>query len=393
MALMRGRRSDCLRLPIQRRHPRSCRRLAAGRSPPISMDGVAGRHAVKNGAAPIDDVWTGRGRRRSLAVLRASPWWLARRPPERRCRAPKIGGCPVFPPSRVRRPPRSAANQTRLEPGRLQGAGRRAGRATTSTRITSLGGNQVVHPDFGGNGAYGIPYTTVGPRQRRVRVKVTGYPDQSDFGRAPIPANAPVENGSDRHVLVLQRHRCDLFEMFAAHYVGGHGHRWNAGSTARFNLRSTEAAPRRLDVGRRGGASDPPGLVRYGEVQPRPRPPRDPGHLRRRPAAPTSTPPPTTPRTAATRTCRRWACGCGSEPAYFHDNLAPVPGRQPVAGDLQGALPLRDHQRRQRRHRRQLVHHRRQLQALEDGDLNRLKSVPGTAFVVVESRAPVTTPC
>jgi hypothetical protein len=28
-----------------------------------------------------------------------------------------------------------------------------------------------------------------------------------------------------------------------------------------------------------------------------------------------------------------------------------------------------------------------------DGDLNRLKSVPGRAFVVVKSRAPITTPC
>jgi hypothetical protein len=28
-----------------------------------------------------------------------------------------------------------------------------------------------------------------------------------------------------------------------------------------------------------------------------------------------------------------------------------------------------------------------------DGDLGRLKGVPGTAFVVVRSKAPVTTPC
>ncbi len=28
-----------------------------------------------------------------------------------------------------------------------------------------------------------------------------------------------------------------------------------------------------------------------------------------------------------------------------------------------------------------------------DGDLNRLKTVPGSAFVVVKSQAPITTPC
>src|SRR6266480_8113369 len=26
---------------------------------------------------------------------------------------------------------------------------------------------------------------------------------------------------------LLQRDRCDLFEMYAAHYAGGRGHRWN----------------------------------------------------------------------------------------------------------------------------------------------------------------------
>src|SRR5207244_508465 len=120
----------------------------------------------------------------------------------------------------------------------------RAPRDANSTgyinRITSLGGNQVVHPDFGGNGAYGIPFTTVGRHQRRVRVKPIYYPDQSDFGRAPIPPDAPVEGGSDRHVLVVQRGACDLFELYAAHYVGGRGHRWTAGSTARFDLSSAK---------------------------------------------------------------------------------------------------------------------------------------------------------
>ena len=74
-----------------------------------------------------------------------------------------------------------------------------------------------------------------------MQVNVTGYPSESDFGLAPIPPTAPVENGSDRHVLVLQRSRCDLFEMFDARYVGGPGQRWNAGSTARFDLQSSQA--------------------------------------------------------------------------------------------------------------------------------------------------------
>src|SRR4051812_39803434 len=86
---------------------------------------------------------------------------------------PKIGGCPVFPAFKGSPTARSGANQTAWN----QNVSRapvdpRSGHYIA--RITGLGGNQVVHPDFGGNGAYGIPYTSVGRRQRRVQVNVTG---------------------------------------------------------------------------------------------------------------------------------------------------------------------------------------------------------------------------
>ena len=128
---------------------------------------------------------------------------------------PRVGGCPVL--------PAFTGSATAASAASLRAFNQDVSRSPVDprspayiNRIESLGGNQVVHPDFGGNGAYGIPYTTVGPKQSRVRVKVTGYPGESDFGLAPIPADAPTENGSDRHVLVLQRGRCQLFELFAA---------------------------------------------------------------------------------------------------------------------------------------------------------------------------------
>ncbi len=66
-------------------------------------------------------------------------------------------------------------------------------------------GNHFLHADFGGGGAYGIPYGVVPRSQRRVPIHFTAYGDESDRGPYPIPANARVEQGSDRHVIIAQR--------------------------------------------------------------------------------------------------------------------------------------------------------------------------------------------
>ena len=247
-------------------------------------------------------------------------------------------------------------------------------------RITALGGNQVVHPDFGGNGSYGIPYTTVGRGQRRVRVRVTAYPGESDFGRAPIPPGAPVESGSDRHVLVLQRQRCDLFELFDARYVGGPGHRWRAASTARFDLRSRGLREDGWTSADAAGLPILPGLVRPGEVRR--------GHVRHAIRATFAE-----TRRAYIHPATHYAssqCHPDLPPMGLRLRLqalvlpaqpAPLSPRQPVAGDLQGPIPLRDHQRGQRRQRLELVHHGRPLEALErrrpeppqDGSRHRLR--------------------
>ena len=103
--------------------------------------------------------------------------------------------------------------------------------------VRSIGPTSPVHPDFG-SGLYegrpiGIPFTTVGPRQKRVRVTFE-YAGESDGRRYPIPRRAPVEGGraadGDRHVIVVDRRRCRLYELFAAYPVNG-GHSWRAGYT------------------------------------------------------------------------------------------------------------------------------------------------------------------
>jgi hypothetical protein len=178
---------------------------------------------------------------------------------------PRLGGCNVFPGfhggPRARSSPTQTAWNQEVSHAPIDSHSKRY-----LSTIRGLGGNQAIHPDFGGSGKYGIPYTTVGPHQRNVKVKVSPYGDESDFGRAPIPRNAPVEKGSDRHVLVLQRGTCRLFEMFAAKYLGGQGHRWHAASTARFNLASTKLRHAGWTSADAAGLAILPGLVRYGEV-------------------------------------------------------------------------------------------------------------------------------
>jgi hypothetical protein len=304
---------------------------------------------------------------------------------------PRIGGCRVFPAfSGGRSAPSAATESAWNQDVSHSPVDPRSGRYIN--RITSLGGNQVVHPDFGGNGQYGTPYTTVGPHQRRVRVRVTSYPDESDFGLAPIPPTAPVENGSDRHVLVLQRQRCNMFEMFAAHYVGGAGHRWTAGSTARFDLRSSRRRPDGWTSADAAGLPILPGLVRYGEVRR--------GHVRH------------AIRVTFAETRRAYIHPATHYASSLCDRNLPPMG-----------LRLRLRRGYFRRHLQRFPAHsqsRAIFRALyhygiinadnggtganwfitgasskrwHDGDLDRLKSVPGTAFAVVRSRAAVRTSC
>jgi hypothetical protein len=139
--------------------------------------------------------------------------------------------------------------------------------------VRSIGLDRPLHPDFGA-GLYegrpiGIPYTTVSRRQRLVRVSFD-YADESDRGRYPIPRRAPIEGGrgsdGDRHVIVVDRDRCRLYELFAAHPERG-GRRWRAGSGAVWNLRSNRLRPRGWTSADAAGLPILPGLARYEEVR------------------------------------------------------------------------------------------------------------------------------
>lgn len=130
--------------------------------------------------------------------------------------------------------------------------------------INSTGGTSV-HPDFGDTQEYGIPWTTVDSTQPKVPVTFD-YWDESDPGPYPIPPNAPVEGGGDRHVLVIERDNCILYETYASVYVGGTQQAWEAGSGAIWNLDSNALRPDIWTSADAAGLPIFPGLARCDEA-------------------------------------------------------------------------------------------------------------------------------
>ena len=124
-------------------------------------------------------------------------------------------------------------------------------------------GNQNLHADFGGGGAYGIPYVTVPGTETPVAVNYTEYPNESDPGPFPIPLGAPVEAGSDGHVITVDRDHCRLYELY--HGVARRNS-WDAGSGATWDLRSNALRPAGWTSADAAGLPIFPGLARYDDV-------------------------------------------------------------------------------------------------------------------------------
>lgn len=128
------------------------------------------------------------------------------------------------------------------------------------------GGTKFLHPDFGSDPTYGIPFVVVPGTQAKVPVSFD-YSDESDPGPYPIPTNAPIEGGAsstgDRHVLVLETDTCVLYEMYDSHYVSPG---WQCGSGAIFDLKSNALRPDYWTSADAAGLPILPGLVRYDEV-------------------------------------------------------------------------------------------------------------------------------
>lgn len=125
-------------------------------------------------------------------------------------------------------------------------------------------GQATLHPDFGSNPDYGIPYVVVAGDQPPVDITFTAYGDESDPGPYPIPADAPVEAGGDRHVLVVDATNCRLYELYNSEFNGSG---WNADSGAVFDLLSNRLRPMGWTSADAAGLPIFPGLARYDEIE------------------------------------------------------------------------------------------------------------------------------
>lgn len=96
------------------------------------------------------------------------------------------------------------------------------------------------------------------------------YASESDGNRYPIPPGVPIEGGprgnGDRHVILVDRSRCRLHELFSAYPIDG-GRRWRAGSGAVWNMRSNRMRPSGWTSADAAGLPILPGLARYDEVR------------------------------------------------------------------------------------------------------------------------------
>ena len=142
-----------------------------------------------------------------------------------------------------------------------------------------LGGDQIdLHPDFGSNPHYGIPYVVVPHDQPGAQIRFTAYGNESDKGPYPIPPGAPIEGGThsggDRHVLVVRRPAapggpCTDYELYRSFDRGGAANTWTGDSGAIFDFGSPLTGQRPAGWTSADAAGLPifPGLVTYEEVK------------------------------------------------------------------------------------------------------------------------------
>ncbi|HXH48435.1 MAG TPA: hypothetical protein VNM47_03605 [Terriglobia bacterium] len=181
--------------------------------------------------------------------------------------SPMISGCPVFP---TDNPWNADVSNYCVDP-------------LSAQYISSINQDkQYLHPDFGTNPTYGIPYVVVPGSQPLVTVTFNQYPAESDPGPGclligagcyPFPPDAPVEGGStstgDRHVLALladpAQNNCTLYEVWEA-FKDANDNNWTAANGAVFNLYSDALRPDGWTSADAAGLPILPGLVRYDEV-------------------------------------------------------------------------------------------------------------------------------
>jgi len=152
-----------------------------------------------------------------------------------------------------------------------------------------------LHPDFGGNAGtandiYGMPYAVVtivtGADLKPVQFQYSGESDGVDHGTNtsfpfyPIPpeaisqpfwieggdpGNVDLRSSQDRHLLIVDKDRNYLYELYNVFYNSTQG-KWFAGSGAFFDMNTNNRRPDTWTSADAAGLAILPGLVRYDEV-------------------------------------------------------------------------------------------------------------------------------
>jgi hypothetical protein len=138
--------------------------------------------------------------------------------------------------------------------------------------INFIGSTVTLHPDFGSgtfhNQTIGIPYQVVAGTQAKVNVTLNAFADESDPGPEPIPANALIEGypkpgNGDRHVLVLEKDGCWLYELYNASVKNGV---WSADQASIWDMTIDDQRPYTWTSADAAGLPVFVGLARYDEV-------------------------------------------------------------------------------------------------------------------------------
>jgi hypothetical protein len=183
---------------------------------------------------------------------------------------PDLGSCPVFPAPPASTSPRALALATEAAWNQNISKAPRAADSTKVIAYIDSHGGDAIHPDFGSPRAYGFPYAVVGAGAKKLPIHYTAYGSESSPGPFPVPANAPVEGGAhaegDRHVLVVDRATCKLYELYDAFFEARPKPHWNADAGVEWNLRSAALRPDGWTSADAAGLPIFPGLVRYEEA-------------------------------------------------------------------------------------------------------------------------------
>jgi hypothetical protein len=178
---------------------------------------------------------------------------------------PSLGSCPVFPKSSAPPNAPSAGDQSAWNQD-ISAAPVDPNSAAYIAYIDAHGGD-FLHPDFGSPREYGFPYAVVGKKQKRTKVNFTAYGDESDHGAYHVPFRALVEGGQtsdgDRHVLTVDRKRCKLYELYRAFARNKH---WDADSGVIWDLRSAALRTEGFTSADAAGLPIFPGLARFDQA-------------------------------------------------------------------------------------------------------------------------------